>query len=392
MSGLASFARLILFDRRGSGLSDGSGAIATLDEQLDDVRAVLAATGAERPALLAIMEGCAIATLFAATYPSLVRALVLYAPMARAVRAPGYEWASTAERWTERTRAIVARWGQPQVFAWFAPTVACDQGLQRWMARYQRLSMGPSTAAAHREVIGETDVRRVLPSVQCPTLILHRPASRMINERHARYVAEHVPGARYVRLPGEDAWLFAGPCEIAMGEIQEFLTGTRHPVPADRVLATILFTDIVGSTDLAARHGDASWQALLERHDRVVREHVLRQRGRVVKSTGDGVLAIFDGPSRAIFSAIAIRDSVRDLGLDIRAGLHTGECELRGDDIGGLSVHIGARVSALADPGQVIISGTVRDLVVGSPIALADRGEHELRGVPGLWRIYAVRA
>ena len=239
-------------------------------------------------------------------------------------------------------------------------------------------------------MVGEVDVRDVLPSVQCPTLVMRRRGDTLIDARHSRYVAEHIPGARYVELPGEDSYIAIGDIDSPLEEIQHFLTGTRPVVGSERVLATVLFTDIVGSTERAAQLGDHRWKELLSRHDELMRRQVERHRGRIIKSLGDGGLALFDAPSRAITSAIAIRDGVRDLGLEIRAGLHTGECELQDDDVGGLAVHIGARVSGLAGPGEVLVSSTVHDLVVGSGIALTDRGEQALKGVPGAWRTYAV--
>jgi class 3 adenylate cyclase len=258
------------------------------------------------------------------------------------------------------------------------------------MARLQRLAMSPGAAAAALETIGETDVRDVLPSVQCPTLVLRQDNDPYLDERHSRHVAEHIPNARYVEVPGEKALRLGRETEIA-DEIEHFLTGARRAVVSDRVLATVLFTDIVGSTERAAAMGDGPWRSLLERHDSLVRQEVEGHRGRLVKSLGDGALAIFDGPSRAISSAIAVRDQLRGLGLEIRAGLHTGECELLpGDDVSGLAVHIGARVSGLAGPGEVLVSSTVRDLIVGSGLTLNDRGQHELKGVPGSWRIFAV--
>lgn len=250
--------------------------------------------------------------------------------------------------------------------------------------------MSPAAAAAALKAIGETDVRDVLPIVQCPTLVLRLEGDTYLDERHSRYVAEHIPDAKYTEVPGDGA-LWVGAEEAFADEIQHFLTGVRRPAGSDRVLATVQFTDIVGSTERAAELGDAAWRSLLERHDRVVREAVEGNRGRFIKSLGDGALALFDGPSRAISCATSIRDTVRDLGLEVRAGLHTGECELFPDhDVGGLAVHIGARVCGLAGPGEVLVSSTVRDLSVGSGHTLTDRGEHDLKGVPGPWRIFAV--
>ncbi len=386
---LASFSRLILFDRRGSGMSDGIAGATPLEEQIDDVQAVIDAAGSEQVVLASYLEGCGLTALFAASHPDLVRALVLLSPQPRLVAGPGYEWAPSTEQRAAMVQAIVETWGTEE--SPLADVVAGQDARQGpLMARIQRLAMSPAAAAASLAMIGETDVRGVLPSVQCPTLVLRPEHDTYLDERHSRYVAEHIPNARYVQVPGEGA-LWVGAEEAIADEIQHFLTGMRRPVVSDRVLATVLFTDIVGSTERAAELGDGAWRSLLERHDRLVREEVARHRGRFVKSLGDGALAVFDGPSRAISSATAIRDRVRDLGLEIRAGLHTGECELfPDDDVGGLAVHIGARISGLARPGEVLVSSTVRDLIVGSGRTLTDRGEHDLKGVPGPWRVFAV--
>lgn len=378
---LASFARLIQFDRRGAGMSGGIPGATPLEEQIDDVRAVLDAAGASQPAVISIAEGCALAVLFAASHPDLTRALVLITPTPRTVRGSGYEWAqSVGERdaWAGR---VVEHWGtaspeHPWAFA------GDQEERRRALARHQRLSMPPDAAAASLAMVGQLDVRDALPSVQCPTLVLHRMNDAFVDERHSRYTAAHVPGARYVEVQ---------PHGQATDEIEQFLTGIRRPQASDRVLATVLFTDIVSSTDRAAALGDRSWRALLEQHDAVIREQVERHRGSFIKSLGDGILATFDGPSRAINCALTIRDLVGELGLQVQAGLHTGECErLANDDIGGLAVHIGARISGLADAGEVLVSSTVRDLIVGSGQILEDRGEHQLKGIPGSWRLFAV--
>jgi class 3 adenylate cyclase len=381
---LASFARLIQFDRRGAGMSGGIAGATPLEEQIDDVRAVLEAVDSDQPALISIAEGCALAVLFAASHPNLVRALVLITPTPRVVRGPGYEWAQTVEERAAWVEAVVDHWGSSSPEQPWGAFAGQDEQRRELLARHRRLSMTPDAAAASLAMVGELDVRDALPSVHCPTLVLHRANDTFVDERHSRYAAAHIPDAGYVEVTARGQ---------ATDEIEQFLTGARRPMRSDRVLATVLFTDIVGSTDRAARLGDSGWRALLERHDALVREQVERHRGRFVKSLGDGILARFDGPSRAISSAVSIRDGVRALGLDIRAGLHTGECELQGDDdIGGLAVHIGSRISALAGPGEVLVSSTVRDLVVGSDQILADRGEHELKGVPGRWRLFAVQS
>jgi class 3 adenylate cyclase len=384
---LSSFSRLILFDRRGTGMSDGI-AGAPLEEQIDDVRAVVGATRAEQPVLVSILEGCALSAMFAASHPDLVRALVMLTPIPRPVAGPGYEWAQSVEERALLDQAYVEHWGSESPAN---PLLAVGAGEHPdALARWQRLAMGPAGGAASLATQGETDVRDALPSVQCPTLILRPEHETLFDERHSLCVAELVPEALLVETPGEGP-LWVGQEDAVADEIQHFLTGARRPVVSGRVLATVLFTDIVGSTERAAELGDGAWRALLERHDALVREEVERHRGRFVKSLGDGALAVFDGPSRAISSAVAIRDGVGDLGLEIRAGLHTGECELfPDDDVGGLAVHIGARISGLAGADEVLVSSTVRDLSVGSGQTLTDRGEHELRGVPGPWRIFAV--
>ena len=379
---LASFARLIQFDRRGAGMSGGIAGATPLEEQIDDVRAVLEASGSNQPAVITISEGCALAVLFAASHPDLVRALVLITPTPRVVRGPGYEWAQSVEERAAWAEAVVTYWGSSSTDQPWGAFAGDDEERRRLLARHRRLSMTPDAAAASLAVVGELDVRDALSSVQCPTLVLHRANDAFIDERHSRHAAAHIPGARYVEV--------AERGQVA-DEIEQFLTGVRRPILGDRVLATVVFTDIVGSTDRAAELGDRGWRALLERHDALVRQQVGHYRGRFVKSLGDGMLAIFDGPSRAISSAIAIRDGARHLGLEVRAGLHTGELELLADDdVGGLAVHIGARISSLAAPGEVLVSSTVRDLVVGADRTLSDRGEHQLKGIPAAWRLFTV--
>jgi class 3 adenylate cyclase len=381
---LASFARVIQLDRRGAGMSGGVAGALPLEEQIDDVRAVIDEVGSDQPALVATTEGCALAVLVAASHPSLVRALVLISPTPRTVRGDGYEWAQSAAEREAMVELIVRHWASSSPENPWGGYVGSDERRRELLARHRRLSMTPDAAAASLAMVGQLDVREALQSVQCPTLVLHREGDQFIDERHARYAAEHIPNATYVELRnrGETAT-----------EVEQFLTGTRRPVVSNRVLATVLFTDIVDSTKRAAELGDVEWRALLERHDAVAREQIEHHRGRYVKSLGDGLLAMFDGPSRAINAALAIRDQVGRFGLAIRAGLHTGECELIGDDdIGGVTVHIGARISSLAGAGEVLISNTVRDLIVGSQLPLLDRGEHELKGVPGRWRVYAVES
>lgn len=387
---IASFSRLILFDRRGSGASDGSPGEGSLEEQVDDVRAVMDAVGSKQPALVSTMEGCALAAIFAASHPQQVRALVMAPPMPCTVRRPGYDWAQSREERAARVAAIMEHWGIDSPANPVATLAGGDEPSRRALARMQRLSMNRAAAARAQAMVTEIDVRHVLSSIQCPVLVLRRSGDTRFDARHSQYVAQHVPDALYLELPG-DGPVWSGDVDGACDEIELFLTGTRPPAISSRALATVLFTDIVGSTERAARLGDAEWRLLLHRHNALVREEVERQQGRFVKSLGDGALAVFDGPSRAINSATAIRDRVHDLGLEVRAGLHAGECDLLpDDDVGGIAVHIGARISALARPNEVLVSSTVRDLSVGSGQHLVDRGEHDLKGAPGPWRIYAV--
>ena len=386
---IARFSRLILFDRRGTGLSDPIVSATTLEDQMEDVTAVLDAVGSEQAALFAQSEGAAMAMLYAATHPERTRALVLYAGMARMTGAPGYEWPGTAAERERRIGEIFAAWGSGGRIDMIAPSLAGDAALRQWFGRLERLSASPGSLRLLFDIAGATDVRGVLPSIAVPTLVMHRRGDRAIDVRHSRYLAEHIPDARYVELEGRDNLLIAGDGERILQEVETFLTGTHTPPEPDRVLATVMFTDIVGSTATAARLGDRAWRALLARHDELSRAQLARFRGRAVKSLGDGFLATFDGPARAIRCALELRDAVRELGMELRAGLHTGECEAIGEDVGGLAVHIGARVGALAAPREVLVSNTVKDLVVGSGIDFADRGEHALKGVPGTWRLWA---
>ena len=387
---LCGYVRVISFDRRGAGLSDPWLGVPTLEEQMDDVLAVMDAAGSERTALMASLEGGPLAMLFAATHPDKVSALILYGTFSRSRWAPDYDWVPSDEERHARIEAGVAQWGSGAIPAGLAPSKGDDPAFLEWAGRMERYSASPGTIRTIMEAIGETDVRHVLPSIGVPTLIMHRRQDSFLKVEHSRYLAEHIPGSRYVELEGADSLFSVGDSEAILGEVEEFLTGTRHEREPDRVLATVLFTDICGSTERAAALGDSAWREVLQRHDRVVRREVARHRGRAVKSTGDGVLATFDGPARAIRAATSIGEEVGRFGLDIRAGLHTGECEVMGDDVGGLAVHIGARVMARAGPGEVLVSSTVKDLVVGSGIEFAERGAQELKGVPGEWHLFAV--
>jgi class 3 adenylate cyclase len=390
MARLTQFARVITFDRRGSGLSDPFFGAPTLEDQMDDVLAVMDAAGSESAAICGTLEGGPMAALFAATFPERTDSLILYATFARATWAPGYEWAWPAEERNWHMAEAVAHWGEGAVASSVAPSQAGDPGFMEWAGRLERLAASPSTIRRIFELIGEFDVRDVLPSIRVPTLVMHRSGDSFIKVEHSRYIASKVPGARYVELEGDENMFSVGDWEGLIGEVEEFLTGTRHEREPDRMLATVLFTDICDSTRRAAEMGDRGWRFLLERHDALFRQALERHRGREVKRTGDGFLATFDGPARAIRCAASIAEAMGSLGLQIRAGLHTGELEVMDGDLGGLAVHIASRVMGAAGPNEVLVSGTVKDLVVGSGIDFEDRGERELRGVPGEWRLYAV--
>jgi class 3 adenylate cyclase/pimeloyl-ACP methyl ester carboxylesterase len=403
---LASFSRLIVFDKRGIGLSDpvASSAMPTLEERMDDIRAVLDAVGSKRAAVLGQGYGCPIAALFAASHPERTAALVLYSPVAKAgVRTDDYPWGATAEghrAWLEETER---RWGSAE-FAqeWvgrLAPSSAEDARFVQWAGRMMRAAASPSTARAFTEMNGLMDAREVLPLIRVPTLAIEREHVRPPKGpadipplEEARWVAAQIPAATLLELPGCDYLPWVGDQESLVSAIASFVTGAA-PVPEpERVLMSVLFTDVVGSTARAAQLGDRRWRELLERHDAVVRRQLERYRGVEVKRTGDGVLATFDGPARAIRCAHAVADELKADELSLRASVHAGEVEILDGDIGGIAVHIGARVLVKAEPGEVLVTGTVRDLVAGSGIEFSDRGAHALKGVPGRWRLYAARS
>jgi class 3 adenylate cyclase len=387
---LGSFARVINFDRRGSGLSDPVAAAPTLEERMDDVRAVMDAAGSERAALVGISEGVAMSILFAATYPDRVQALVCCGGMARSTEDDDYPWASPKEALLEAGVELIApHWGEGAMIDVGAPSVADDPDTRAFYARLERASASPGMIGQLAQMFFDIDVRDVVPSVHTPTLVLHRRHDRLVNVRNGRWLAEHLPNARLVEIPGDDHILWYEHPELTLDEIQEFLTGVRYEPEPERALATVVFTDIVDSTRTAAEFGDRRWREVLERHQGTVRAALGNFGGREVKSTGDGFLATFDGPARAIHCARAILDSSEELGIRVRAGVHTGECEVMGDDIGGIAVHIAARVSALAEPREVLVSRTVKDLVAGSGIEFSDRGAHTLKGVPDTWQLYA---
>ncbi|HEX6508515.1 MAG TPA: alpha/beta fold hydrolase [Chloroflexota bacterium] len=387
---LASFSRLITLDKRGTGLSDRGVEPPTLEQRMDDVRAVMDAVGSEQAALLGVSEGGVMSALFAATYPERTSALVLYATYAKRVWSPDYPWAPTPEERQEFYDAIEQEWGGPVGLENVAPSVANDPGFQRSWATYLRMGASPGAALALARFNTEADIRHVLPTIRVPTLVLHRTDDRDMKVEESRYIAARIPGAKYVELPGEDHVWWAGDMDAILDEVEEFLTGVRRGPEVDRVLATVLFTDIVGSTEQAVELGDRRWGQLLEAYYALVRRELERFRGREVDTAGDGFLATFDGPARAIRCARSISAEAARLGLQIRAGLHTGECELAGDKVRGIAVHTAARVVSKAGAGEVLVSSTVKDLVAGSGIQFEDRGIHTLKGVPGEWRLFAV--
>lgn len=390
---LASFSRLILFDKRGTGMSDrvAEGELPTLEQRMEDLHAVLNAVGSKRAALMGISEGGPMCALFAATYPERTTALVMCGSYARWIRDEECPWAMTREQHEAAAAAFERGWGTPVGFKTVAPTSSADERYRNWWARYLRMGASPGAGVALYRMNIEIDIRSLLPTVRVPTLLLHRAGDRLINVEASRYMARRIPGARLVELAGDDHLVFLGDSDTVLAEIQEFLTGARPPAAQDTTLATVLFVDIAGSTEKAAALGDARWRDLLDAFLTTVRQELERHRGSLIDTAGDGVFASFDGPARAIRCACAIRDRAAALGLTVRAGLHTGECQTAGGKLAGLAVHIGARVAATAQPGQVMVSNTVKDLVAGSGQRFADQGVHALKGVPGEWRLFAVQ-
>jgi pimeloyl-ACP methyl ester carboxylesterase len=388
---LASFSRLIVFDKRGTGLSDRvpDDQLPSHEERMDDIRAVMDAAGCERAAFLGVSEGGGLAVLFAATYPQRTNALVLFGAFAKRIWSADYPWAPTPEQ-REREYEIIAReWGGAMDLARLAPTMAQDDAFNRRLTTYLRRAASPGAAVSLLRMNTRLDIRAVLPAIRVPTLVLHRAKDLDASIEEGRFIAGHIPGAHLVELPGEDHLPWVGDQDRVLDETQEFLTGVKPIDNADRVLATVLVTDIVGSTELAARIGDRAFTSLMERHHSMVRRELVRFRGREVNTTGDGFIATFDGPARAIRCAFGIRDGARELGLATRAGLHTGEIEDKAGEISGIAVNIGARVAAMAGADEALVSSTVKDLVTGSGIAFDDRGVRTLKGVPGEWRLYA---
>jgi class 3 adenylate cyclase/pimeloyl-ACP methyl ester carboxylesterase len=392
---LASFSRLIWFDKRGTGLSDPvlDTNQFTLEQRMEDLHAVLDAVGSKQAAIFGASEGGAMSALFAATYPRRVSALVLYASWARTFQAPDYPVGPPQEMFQSIVDMGRDGWGHAGVLPILAPTVADDPRIRNWWSQWERLSASPGLAARLLEVAFEIDIRAILPAIRVPTLVVHRSGDRFAPVEHGRYLAQHIPGARYVELEGIDHPHFIGDCDAVIDEVESFLTGQRVEGPSERVLATVLFTDIVESTQHAVRLGDRRWRDLVEAHQRLIRRELERFRGREVDTAGDGFLATFDGPARAVRCAQAICEGVRRLGLEVRAGVHTGETEMGADgSVKGIAVHIGARIAALAQGGEVLVSRTVRDLVAGSGLAFEFRGTYHLKGVPGDWEVYQALA
>jgi class 3 adenylate cyclase len=389
---LASFGRLIMYDKRGSGLSDPipTSDLPTIEEWMDDVPIVLDAAGSDRAVVIANLGGGLMAATYAAAHPERVASLVLVDCFARFTRAPDYPLGAPPEEVARTLEEADEAMGRGLMLDLFAPSLAGDERLRRLWSRYERQAASPGMTIATVRLLYESDVRSVLPAIRVPTLVIHRAAGLGFPAAYGRYLADQIPGATYVELDGTDNLIWAGDQDAILDEIQDFVTGTRPAPTPHRSLATVLFTDIVGSTRLAAELGDRAWRRLLGQHFEIIRRSLDRFDGREVKSVGDGILATFDGPARAVRCAVAIREGVAELGIEVRAGLHTGEIELEPGDIAGLAVHIAARISAMAAAREILVSSTVKDLVVGSAIEFDDRGSHELKGVPGEWRVFAV--
>ena len=387
---LNSFARVIVFDKRGQGLSDRV-AQQTLEERIGDVRAVLDAVGSKRATILGWSEGGPMSLMFAATYPERTAALVMFGTFASMSAAP---WELSQERFDRFLAAVDAHWGEGILAALNAPSMVNDKAFVQWFGRLERAASSPGAIQELFQADYENDVRHLLSSIRVPTLIFHRKDDSLVPVAVAHHLAQNIPGAKYIELAGSDHLLQSlthDQLDLLLDEVEELITGMRHRPDSDRVLATVMFTDIVRSTERAAELGDARWRELLNSYYAVLRKELTTFRGHEVNTAGDGLLATFDGPNRAIRCACAVRERLRPLGLQVRSGLHTGECELIGDDVGGIAVHIAARVAASAEPDEVLVSSTVRDLVAGSGLRFADRGKHALKGVPDEWRLFLVQ-
>ena len=388
---LASFSRLIAFDKRGTGLSDRvtNDQLPTLEERMDDLRAVMDAVGSERAALCGVSEGGNLCALFAATYPERTTALVMCGAFAKRIWSPDYPWAQTPEERELAYEMVENEWGSMMDLSHYVPSKINDEAFAQRLAKYFRHSASPGAAVALLRMNTEIDIRAILPTIRVPTLVIHRTGDRDANVEEGRWLAARIAGARFTELPGEDHFPWVGDQDAILDEIQEFLTGVRPTPESDRELSTLLFTDIAGSTELITRLGDQAWQELLERHHAMVREELSRFRGHEVDTAGDGFFATFDGPARAVRCALSVVGAGQQLGVKIRAGLHTGEIQVMGPKISGIALHIAARVVATAKPSEVLVSSTVKDLVAGSGIRFADRGTHVLKGVSGEWHLFA---
>lgn len=387
---LANFSRLILFDKRGTGLSDrvAASALPTLEERMEDVRAVMDAVDSTRAAVFGISEGGAMCALFAATYPERVSALIMSGCFPRWIKDDDYPWAPTREQHEAAFDVYESRWGTSIGFKTVAPSVADDERCKNWWARNLRMGASPADGIALYRMNIEIDIRAILPTIQVPTLLLHRVGDRLIDVGNSRYMSKHIPGAKYIELDGIDHLPWFGDANAALGEIQEFLTGVRPSEEHERVLATVLFADVVGSTAQASTLGDAQWRDRLEAFYQIVRRELGRFRGTMVHTTGDGVLATFDGPVRAVRCAMALCHEAMAVGTTIRVGVHIGEVQMMDDEIGGINVHIGARVMDIAGAGEVLVSSTVKDIIAGTSIRFEDRGTHALKGVPDEWHLF----
>ncbi|MGK2878803.1 MAG: alpha/beta fold hydrolase [Solirubrobacterales bacterium] len=387
----ARFSRVIVYDRRGVGLSDAGDRAPTLEDQAEDIRAVMDAESIEQAALFGFTIGAPSALLFAAAEPDRVSHLVISSGLAKATRSDDYPYGNEPATREVLTKLATEHWGEGLSVAAGMPSLAGDEDFRTWAAALERHALSPGAAVIYFSLIGDIDVRALLPSVRQPALVMHPEASTLLEVGHSRYLASELPNARYVGIPGADLIpVIPEARDLMISSVEEFLTGERPAHAPDRALRTLLFTDIVESTATAARLGDREWHKVLDEHDTVVKREISNHRGKLVKTTGDGVFASFDGPERAIRCSLAINESVASTGLAVRAGVHTGECELRGADLAGIAVHIGARIAAAADPDETLVSRTVKDLLIGSELSIEPRGTHELKGVPDSWELFAV--
>ena len=390
----SKFCRLIRFDKRGTGLSDRPMKMATLEERADDIRAVMDDIGIERANIFGVSEGGSMACLFAATYPQRVNSLLVWGAQARWIASPDHPWGQTQEEHDRMVAMIDDDWPSFEYITGPGASVGkdADPAFIESLSRYMRAAANPSAVHAYEKMNGQIDTRPILPSIQAPTLVMNRSGDPCANVEAARDMASRIPGAKFKEYPGNSHSMMLDDMETVLSDIQEFITGERPIDSSDRILATVLFLDIASSTERAAELGDTAWRNLLNSYYAIVRKELARFRGKETNTTGDGFLATFDGPARAVRCALAIALAVRQLGIDVRAGVHTGECELMGDNVGGIAVHTGARIMAKAEPGSVFVSRTVKDLVSGSGINFQDHGVHQLKGIPGEWRLFSARS